>query len=332
MSVRRASLLGLTALALGGWIFFMFATWIAIVEGPALTSGDIDHVDWHVYDAGARDLVDGSLYRHPLQLDDRSLSSPEFNLPPMSAAVALPLAWLPIDVGAVIWQILAAVSLAAAIVLAFAAIGVPYPFLWAGFVAAALSVVNPVLEGLDIGTNNYLVLGLVALFAFGYLHRRDTLAWTALAVAISLKVWPALLLVMVIRDKRWRVAGLTIAAVALQGLLFLALLGPDVIPAALQAAHVSIKPIGTVLGPSGWPATRTIWNAGLNLVVAFLVVAIPARGAAAIGLGVLAGLATIVNLWGSYLPTLLIGLWWLAAGVAMTLRSRRTRMLAPQAS
>jgi hypothetical protein len=332
MSFNRATLLGLTALALGGWIFFVFATWVAIAEGPALTSGDIDHVDWHVYDAGARDLADRTLYRHPLHLDHRSLSSLEFNLPPMSAAVALPLAWLPIDVGAVIWQLLAAASLAVAIVLALAVVRVPYPWLWAGLVAAVLSVVNPVLEGLDIGTNNYLVLGLVALFAFGYLRRRDSLAWTSLAAAISLKVWPALLLVMVIRDRRWRVAGFTIAAVALQGLLFLAWLGPDVIPAALQAAHVSIKPIGTVLGPSGWPATRSIWNAGLNLVVALLLVAVPARGAAAIGLGVLAGLATIVNLWGSYLPSVVIAAWWVAAGVATVVAGQRRHTLPPQTS
>jgi len=320
VSVRRASLLGLTAIAVAGWIFFVFGAWVSIVEGPALTSGDIDHVDWHVYDAGAVDLADRSLYRHPLHLDDRTLSSPAFNLPPMSAAVALPLAWLPVDVGAVVWQLIAAASLAAAAVLALAVARVPSPWLWAGLVVAVLTLLNPVLEGLDIGTNNYLVLGLVALFGFAYLKRRDTLAWTSLAVAISLKVWPVLLLVLVIRDRRWTVAGWTSAAVALQGLLFLAWLGPDVVASALQSAHVSIRPIGTVLGPSGWPATRDVWNAGLNIAIAAVLVAIPARGPTAIGLGVLAGLATIVNLWGSYLPTVLLAAWLVGVGLVSARR------------
>jgi hypothetical protein len=315
VSTRRAIRLGFTAFAIAGWIFFVFAAWVSIVEGPNLTTGDIDHVDWHVYDAAAIDLANRTLYRHPLHLDNRTLSSPAFNLPPASAAVALPLAWLPVDVGAVIWQLIATASLAVAVVLALAVARVPSPWLWAGLVAGALSLLNPVLEGLDIGTNNYLVLGLVALFGFAYLQRHDTLAWTSLAAAISLKVWPALLLVMIIRDRRWRVAGWAVAAVGLQGLLFLAWLGPDVVPSALQSAHVSIPPIGTVLGPSGWPTTRDVWNTGVNIAVAAALVAIPARGPTAIGLGVLAGLATIVNLWGSYLPTVLLAAWLVALGM-----------------
>src|SRR5205823_11792901 len=96
--------------------------------------------------------------------------------------------------------------------------------------------------------------------------------------------------------------------------------GPDVVPSALQSAHVSIRPIGTVLGPSGWPATSDVWNAGLNIAIAAVLVAIPARGPTAIGLGVLAGLATIVNLWGSYLPTVLLAVWWIGVGLFLMIR------------
>ena len=79
---------------------------------------------------------------------------------------------------------------------------------------AALGLTPSVLEGLDIATNNYLVLGLIALFAFAYVKRRDTLAGMSLAAAISLKVWPALLLAMAVRDRRWKVAGWSAVAVA----------------------------------------------------------------------------------------------------------------------
>ena len=116
-SGRNRRLAALVALGVAGWMFFAFAAWFTITKGPQLTSGDIDHVDWHVYLAGARDLVDGVLYRVPLELDGRSLSSPVFNLPPMSAAIALPFLPRSVDTGAVLWQAIAAGSLAISIVI-----------------------------------------------------------------------------------------------------------------------------------------------------------------------------------------------------------------------
>ena len=319
---RNWRLAALLALGVAGWMFFAFAAWFTITKGPQLTSGNIDHVDWHVYLAGARDLVNGVLYRVPLALDGRSLSSPVFNLPPMSAAIAVPFLGVPVDTGAAIWQVIAAASLAISISILMAICGVTHRWAWAGIVATPLVLMAPVLEGLDIGTDNYLMLALVALFAWAYLNGHDTLSAGALALAIALKIWPAFLLVMVIRDRRWQVAWWVGGLVVAQALVFVAWLGPGVVPRAIEASRVSIPAIGTVLGPSGWPPLRGVWTSGIDLVAAALLVVLPLRGRAAIGAGILAGLAIIINLWGSYLPTVLFALSLLAAAAFDALRGR----------
>jgi len=53
--------------------------------------------DWHVYAAGARDLLDGTLYTVPL-VSPYPIPVDAFNLPPASALTAIPFLVLPDEV------------------------------------------------------------------------------------------------------------------------------------------------------------------------------------------------------------------------------------------
>ena len=300
--LRRA----LAILSLSGWLLFIYVTIVTLAAGA--TEADVFQVDWHVYSAAAKDLLSGDLYRVPLDAGGGTLSTPEFNLPPLSAAVAIPLTALPVSVGGYVWQVIAAVSVSIA---AMAAIGIarlPRPWLHAGLVLGPLALTLVYVEGLHLGTNNYLVLAVVAGFAWYYLRGADAPAGVLLGVAIGLKLWPAVLLVPALRDRRFQVAGWAVGASVVQAVLLFGWLGLDAIPAFSENLRTQIPATGYLIGPAAIPGLRDAWIGGAGVIVGLAILALPLRRAAGIGAAILAGLCAIPNLWIHYGPTVLFAL------------------------
>jgi hypothetical protein len=307
VNTRRLNLV-IAGLAFLGWLTFGFMTWFSLTIAPSMATGHVYQIDWHVFWAGARDLVDRDLYRVPLDAGGLPLSAPEFRLPPFSALWAVPFLLVPEPVGAVLWQLLAAVSIAIAAVIGLRVWAIGSPALRAGLVLGPLSVTLFYLEGLHVATNNYLVLALAAIGCLLYLEQHGRAAGVVIGLAIATKLWPATLLVVALRERRWTVLGYALGAVAVQGLAMLAWLGPDVLGPMLATLSVDIPPTGYLIGPSAFAETRPIWNAGLGALVAIGLLLLPLRGRAGVGTAIIAGMAPIGNLWIHYGPTVLFGL------------------------
>ncbi len=289
-----------------GWLLFGWVTWFAITTGWRATTGGVRQVDWHVYLAGARDLASHDLYEHILRLDGQVLSSPVFNLPPLAAVWALPLLPVPIDLGGQVWQLAAAGCVALAAVVALWILELPMPLLRAGLVLGPMSLTLAYLEGLHLGTNNYLVLALVAGVAWAHLTGRDRAGGILLALAVGTKLWPIVLAVPALRERRWRILRWLAAGLGIQSVLALIWLGPGFPADFLATLGVQIPPTGFLIGPTADPALRDTWNRGVGVALSLGLLCLPVRGRMGLGVAILAGLAPIANLWLTYGLTVLL--------------------------
>ena len=330
-TVRRERLLALSAAALGvfGWAVFAFMSVFALTDGGRLLEeGRSLHFDWHVYATGAADLVERELYRVPLV--GPAMPVDQFNLPPMSALWAVPLLPLPLESGGYVWQVMSVACLAAAAVLVARATNVPRPMAASGIALGVLALNLGVIDGIVEGTNNYLVLLVLAAFSGAYMRGNDRWAGVLLGLAVATKVWPIALAVLLLRERRWTVLRWSAATLAIQAVGFLAWLGPDVLPRMVEALTLNVSTVSCcgMIGAAElrdaypwWPP----WGAAA-LAVAF--VAAPARGRTGLGLGMLAGLFLVPNLWMHYLPTVAAAVALVVAGTAPAVRGARASRVA----
>lgn len=329
---------------IGGWTAACLG-WLSLVVVTArylwlsATLGDEQprfiHFDWHAYAAGGLQLLDRSLYREPLALGDVPLPLESFNLPPLAAAEALvPLLPLGVTAGGLAWQVVAAlgVAVAAFVLGAVATRTVRGALLVAGLALSGYVLVGHLVLrhslaywwGLSLGTNNYLVLGLVAGFTWLALGRHERSAGLLLGLAVATKLWPVTLAVVLVRERRWRLLAWAAGACVVQAVGFLAWLGPDVVPDLARALRAEdVEPSGII----GLAALRSVlpwWPTWTGWIVAAALLALPVRGTAGIGTGILAGLAVITNLWGHYLPTLLFAIGLVVVPLLSERRQRTT--------
>lgn len=302
---RRSALRAACVLALVGWLVFALVTATTLLRGGSPGTGSVFQVDWHVYWAGARDLLDGDLYRTPLDAAGLALSTPDFNLPPMSAVWAVPFLPFPVTAAGYGWQLLAAAAVAVSAGVAAWMARLPRPMLLAGAVLGVLSLSLLYIEGLHLGTNNYLVLGFLALAVGAYVKGMDRWAGVLLGLAIATKLWPATLLVVALRDRRMAVVAIALGVVAIQAILLFGWLGFDAVPRFLANLREPIPPTGYLIGPSSVPAVRALWAGGLGILIGAGLLVLPLRGLVGIGVAILAGLLAIPNLWIHYGLTVL---------------------------
>lgn len=326
-ALERRARIALPVAGAIGWLTFAFAT----VRYLVLSGLHHDqqpyfiHLDWRVYAAGGHDLIERSLYRVPLELGDRPVPLETFNLPPFAALLAIPLLALEPIVGGLLWQVVGAAGLAFAAVVLGRLAGLEWR--QAGTAAGIGLGAFMLLEyvpypddmtywwGLVLGTNNFLMLGLVAGFALTYQTRRDRSAGLLLAVAVAIKIWPVALAALLVRERRWTVGAWAAGGFVVQALVFTVWLGPDAIPHALRALGASADPSTVVIGVAAPGRVLDWWPIWLPPVVGAVLALLPVGGRAGIGLGVLGGLAAITNLWGHYLPTVVFALGLLGLGL-----------------
>lgn len=304
------------------------AAWSLVVARAAfvystVSSGrtDLWLLDWHVYAAAGRDLLARSLYHVPLEYPGWPLPVEQFNLPPLAAGWAVPFLPLPGDLAGMAWLAVGiGASLAALWILADRILGLPRPWIWAGLLVAAYAQLPSFGFHLALGNINDLMLGLVAVFVVLHLGRRYRAAGIVLGLAAATKIWPLVLAIVLVRERRWQELkwfAITVAVVALGGVAWL---GPDVVPRIVDAMRLTVvvEPGNPVLWVTYLREHTAWWPAWGAILLSAGLLAVPARGRLGLGIGVIAGVTLIPNIWAHYLPTMVFGLGLMAS----TLRSR----------
>jgi hypothetical protein len=305
--MKRTMSLILTAFGAAGWILFAARATQSILSyalGPARDS--VWLYDWRVYYAGALDLVERDLYLdHGIGVRNLQMPVHVFNNPPMAAALPLPLLPFGYEVGGLIWVIAGAVALAASAVAAVRVLGIRVGWAWIGLFWLAYVAQPFFVRNMVLGNVNAFMLPIVVAFAWAHLKGHQRSAGLLLGLAISIKVWPVLIAILLLRERRWLEIVWAAVLVAVQGILVVLWLGPNVLPAMVDALRASVPiPAGVVVLWTTWARTSLEWwPAWGSIAVAGLLIAIPARGPLGLGLAMLAGLSLIANLWDHYLPT-----------------------------
>lgn len=180
---------------------------------------------------------------------DAGVANPNYYLyPPLFAAAALPLAWLPYEAAFRVWLVANVVFLAAALVLFLRSRARVTPLGAAACVLLA-GTSYPVWNHLKIGQSSLLVLLLLAACLSLLRRGRDVAAGIALSGAILLKLTPAILLALLVVRARFRAAAAAAAGAAGLILLSGAVAGPE--PLVTYATRmVPLLSAGTAFYPN----------------------------------------------------------------------------------
>jgi hypothetical protein len=271
--------------------------------------------DWHVYAAAARGFLEGALYYEPLT-SAFTLPVVVFNYPPLSALIVAPLLLLPDQVAGTLWVTANIAAMGGAALLTARLLRMSDAAAWAG-IGFFVFTFNPWSWLALLGNNTPLVLLLVVAFARYHMAAKQGWAGVLLGIAIGMKLWPAALLPLLLRERQWRsllvVAGISVVV----GVTTIAWLEPEVIGQAADSirSRDDIKPGNLVFGITWLRENFDWWPSWGGYAVAIGLAIIPARGRLGLGLGILAGMAAVPNLWRHYLPTVAVGFLLLAFGL-----------------
>lgn len=255
--------------------------------------GDFVLLDYRVYEAGAQDLLNGSLYRAEL-VSPGVIPLDRFNYPPLAALIAVPFAPL----GGVAWIAVGVIGLALGWILLARMLGW-HPG-WAG-VAFAAWLIAPWGSTILVGNVNPMMFALVMGFATLHLSGRQRWAGILLAVVVGIKLWPLTFVPLLVRERRWTTLIWAGGALALQAVLTLAWLGLDVVGPMLADLTYRVPLLEGHFVLNSWPPIVGYAFAAVALLV-------PARGMAGLGLAMLGGMGLIPNLWNHYTPIIIAGL------------------------
>ena len=183
------------------------------IYGLVLISAGLHHQDLDAYLRAARDLATGKpLYADFLQhpFPDPTLR-PAYIYPPVFALLLTPLGLVPPAIAGGIWLVLNQAALAASVWIVLRWLRPPA---WGmAAVIAATATFYPLWIDVAQGQANLLVLFLVTAGIAGII-RGDARWGASIGLAAALKLTPALLLVWLLVDRRFRAAGWTIAGFA----------------------------------------------------------------------------------------------------------------------
>jgi hypothetical protein len=289
-----------------GWLVLLLRGGQAILAYAAGPNVDSVYLyDWRVHYAGALDLLERDLYLDGgISLGAHQMPVDVFNLPPGAAALVLPLLPLGYDLGGLLWVSLGFVALIAG-AWWFARL---WDWHWAvaatGVLLFAYSLQPFFVRVTVLGNVNPLMVPLLVAFVWAHTRKKQRVAGALLGAAVALKVWPIALAPLLIRERRWLELAWASTLVAAQGLAAITWLGPNAPSALIDAVrtHVPIPPGVDVLWTSWAREVFAWWPAWGALGVAAGLLMVPARGRLGLGLGFLAGLSLIANIWDHYLP------------------------------
>lgn len=332
--MTRTVRLVLRALGAAGWALVAIRAGQAVLSyavGPRIDS--VWLFDWRVHYAGALDFLERDLYRDGgIGVGALQMPVDVFNLPPAAAVLAVPFVLLGYEVGGLVWVTLGTVGVLGAGYVAAWMTGKSIWLACFGIFWLAYAVQPFFVRVAVLGNVNSLMLPLVVGFAWAHLRGHQRVAGALLALAIAIKVWPLLICLLLIRERRWLELGWAGAVLAAQGIPILLWLGPTVLPDMVAALRTQVPiPDGVMVLWTSWARESfSWWPAWGSLAVAALLIGLPARGRLGLGLGILAGLSLVANLWDHYLPTLAVAVLLVLSSdevgqVARALRSRLPR-------
>lgn len=299
-----------------GWLLFVARAVSYISDMASLSHPPLFWMyDWHVHLAGAHDLLERDLYEGRLRLVLWPMPTPVFNLPPAAALLAVPLIPLGRELGGFVWLALNLGAISVATIGALRLFRIPHPFAWAGLVMAAYSGMAMFIVHVALGNVNHIMLALIVSFVTAHIAGRQRIAGLLLGAAVAVKVWPVVLAVLLLRERKWREIRWAAGLLAVQGIAFLAWLGPDILPLMFDALRTPIPTNPTVAWTS-WARDVLGWPAWIGPALAATLLIIPARGWLGLGLGIIAGVSVVNNVWDHYLPTLAFGGLLLTCGMA----------------
>ena len=265
-------------IALGALVGASLAIYLLVLLQAGLRHQDLD-----AYLGAGRDLLAGrplydAFLNHPFP--DATLR-PAYIYPPAFALLMAPLAMLPRGLAVAVWVILNQAALAGALVMV---LRVARPGAWAAAaLVAATATFYPLWIDVVQGQANLLVLLLLTAGLVGVLEGRQRWA-TALGVAAGLKLTPALLLIWLLVERRFRAAAWMLsgfAALTLAGalvrpqdtLVFFTRVAPALAHGTAVYANQSISGLVLRIGsvnPYTNPWGVLPWPTALTLVLAIL--------------------------------------------------------------
>jgi alpha-1,2-mannosyltransferase len=184
------------ALVIPGLVVLLGGSYFAGRSGsdPTIYSND-----FNVYYHAAREIIAG---RDPYQ---HSLGEwTPYLYPPLLAELIIPLAVLRLPFAAYVWFLISGASVAAAAWMTARLVTESRPLNWVIVVCPVLIVFRFVLDNFDLGQVNTIVSALAVAHVFLYGRGKRTLSALALAVAVSIKLTPAVLLLYHVAKLRWR--------------------------------------------------------------------------------------------------------------------------------
>lgn len=232
------ALLATTAVALlgrwRGWVWWPWLTQWAVlaicgvlalvyssIQWDALTH--VGSADFDVWVIAARHwLATGSLYDVPQIASD--VFGYVYKYPPLYGMLFIPLA--PYDEMTLL-RIYRVIDIG--LLLSTAAIWLhiikPRQWVWWALALIVCANLNPVFETLKYGQIDIVVVWLCSVLYWCYYHEHDEWAGGIVAFLISIKMYPAVLLIWFVLQRRWRVVSSTIVAGVLLNLVGMVVLG-----------------------------------------------------------------------------------------------------------
>ena len=188
--VKLTLVIGLGLATVIGGIYF---------AGRSGSDPEIYGNDFNVYYHSSREVIAG---RDPYQ---NSLSEwTPYLYPPLLAELLVPLALLPLTGAAYIWFLISALSVMAAVAMCARMVPESRTPQWLVAAAAIMIVFRFVLDNFNLGQVNAIVTALAVAHVFLYARGKKLWSAVALAIAVSIKLTPAIFLVYHIAKLRLR--------------------------------------------------------------------------------------------------------------------------------
>lgn len=308
---RRITAAIVTGLGLSGWLLYLLTSAAVILAASHRFPRQLEwQYDWHVYLSGAQDLLQGTLYRVPLDLGRYPLPVDAFNQTPLAAVWPMPLVPLGVVAGGNVWLVLMILCIAAGMVLAAKVLGAAPPLVVGGIGLLLYSLSPWFRSDVLLGNINGLMFFLVSALAWTHCRGNDRAAGILLGLAVATKPWPLAFAPLLVRERRWRELSWAAGVLIVQSLAVLAWLGPDVLPHMVEAIASDV-PIGPGVPVLGWTFIRQSFDTAgwLGPLLGTLLLVMPVGGKLGFGLAIIGGLTLFIrNLWHHYLPIIGFGL------------------------
>ena len=183
----------------------------------------------------------------------------EYNYPPFTTLLFLPLSLLPYPAAVLVWRVLNLALIVLAIWLIIKTLALPLSATTALVIGLIVFSYDPLIYTLGIGQINLLILVLIIGAAYAWVRQRQVLAGVLLAVAASIKIAPAILFIYFLWKGGLKLVAAGIAAMAAFATIAFVALGEE--PTCKAVAIIT----AFAQADNAWMANQS-WRGFLALV------------------------------------------------------------------